>query len=397
MATLPKPATSNLVKGKKHISFHKNPVVARTTPASATGAPTTTTPTPTGAAVASNIPSAHDHRKRLLCEASPSIIGSCRANKLRRLTPGHSYSENNDDDDDDEDDDIFFGISPSKKQQPNGLIPLSPPPIVYSSSEEEEDEDDDEDDVDGHNIAVTASSNLTSNPSSFYHKRSRTLSNSSLSQHRKLSRSHSSSSGGAARRMSLYSAAGFGGAAAGGSPCGQGGHGHHRRRRSMSVPESDQISRQRCFDYLVSAIDAVWAQYCDCTSFAESEIYDNKKQQNGSYPYEYPEQQDLPCSPVSLCEEDMGMDEPVLTPNTAVSEQPTSVRLMNLKERLLKAKYFFVDLLETLDMEKSAQFWHRWDLVKYATIELVEEADDDETIEDVSAELEEGRYYGMRC
>ena len=39
-------------------------------------------------------------------------------------------------------------------------------------------------------------------------------------------------------------------------------------------------------------------------------------------------------------------------------------------------------------------FWKRWDMIKYSTIELVEDDDDDEiTIESTIEELENGRLF----
>lgn len=187
------------------------------------------------------------------------------------------------------------------------------------------------------------------------------------------------------------------------------GHHHHKRRKSVAVPDSDRVARQNCFDYLVSAIDEVWAQYCDCTSSAESQLYDETPRHMSFSHLE----SDLPSSPVSLCEEEdeedgaiysSGPETPGQTSTTqhnrsksitvAAFDQPKSVRLLNLKKRLMNAKYFLSDLVESLDPVSSSEFWHRWDMIKYATIELVEEdGDDDETVEAVTEELEEGRYY----
>jgi len=174
----------------------------------------------------------------------------------------------------------------------------------------------------------------------------------------------------------------------------------HRRRKSVVVPDSDRQARQRCFDYLVSAIDEVWAQYCDCTTSAENEMYGGDQRplppaSSLAYPIH-----DLPSPPVSIYDEENGYSsaESIYEPlqkRAAVSEQPRSVQLMNLKKRLLNAKYFFLDLLDCNDPESSFEFWRRWDLVKYATLELVEEeGDNDETVESVTEELEMGRYYG---
>lgn len=186
---------------------------------------------------------------------------------------------------------------------------------------------------------------------------------------------------------------------------------HHKRRKSVLVPDSDRVARQNCFDYLVTAIDEVWAQYCDCTSSAESKLYEEDVAQQQPRHMSFSESDKiLPNSPVSLCGEEDQEDEYSSGPETppignkqkprsksvtvAAFDQPKSIKLLNLKKRLLNAKYFLSDLAESLDPLSSSEFWHRWDMIKYATIELVEEdGDDDETVEAVTDELEEGRYY----
>jgi hypothetical protein len=164
---------------------------------------------------------------------------------------------------------------------------------------------------------------------------------------------------------------------------------HRRRNKSLAVPECDTAARQRCFDYLVGAIDEVWAQYCDCTQSAETVLYEVE----------------LPNSPESLCDDSANDSDWLQVHQPAagraghrasVSEQPRSLRLMNLKKRLLNAKYFLEDLLGTVDVDAAAEFWSRWDMVKYAVVELVEEeADDDELVDEVCEDLERGRFYPM--
>lgn len=192
----------------------------------------------------------------------------------------------------------------------------------------------------------------------------------------------------------------------------------HRRRKSCAVPELDLIARQRCVDYIITAIDEVWARYCDQTANAESERYSednsdgsNKKLHTGSDIVE------LPSSPLSLYGDsdiESGSDlcgsgsmprNQLFTSSRqlrgrleSISEDPSSRALMALRQRLLKAKYFFLELLESTDVGSCAAFWHRWDLVKYAAIELVEDdGDDDDVVDAVTESLEEGRFYRSRC
>lgn len=226
-----------------------------------------------------------------------------------------------------------------------------------------------------------------------------------------------------------------------------------RKRRSPAVPRFDLTARAKCFDYLVSAIDEVWAQYCTYTSCAEDELYavdeDEKVAKTHRRHVSVYSDHELPTSPASLCDEDgnyssanesYGPRTPyhngetsssyprqmynfnrcntildgysdsngdctisddnfmktsaVSDKSLAPSEQPGSVRLLNLKQRLMNAKYYLQDLVDRDDIESSASFWNRWDLVKYSAIELVEEdGDDDDIVENVTEELEEGRYY----
>ncbi|CAN6612790.1 hypothetical protein TRVA0_005S01596 [Trichomonascus vanleenenianus] len=190
---------------------------------------------------------------------------------------------------------------------------------------------------------------------------------------------------------------------------------HHRRRKSFAVPECDRQARQACFNYLISAIDEVWAQYCDCTSSEENEMYSEAR--GGPRALSFSESIDMPSSPAFSFDDDYSSDESAgpRTPGSCSSSNdnrrvtaaevaaektknvPQSVRLLNLKKRLLNAKYYLADLVDASDPVSSVEFWNRWDMIKYATIELVEEdGDEDETIESVTEELEQGRHYG-RC
>lgn len=213
------------------------------------------------------------------------------------------------------------------------------------------------------------------------------------------------------RRASMLSAGGNGGLG-------------HRKRKSLSVSYRDITARARCFEYLVSSIDEVWAQYCSFTSYAEDEMYNEERPRmtTGRKSMLCREPVEVPNSPTSLYDEDgnysstnesqgpmtpyshhestfMSGPTPMGSPkcansSLAPSEQPDSVRLLNVKKRLMNAKYFLQDLCEREEVEASQAFWTRWDMVKYTAIELVEEdGDDDEIVEQVTEELEEGRHY----
>jgi hypothetical protein len=190
----------------------------------------------------------------------------------------------------------------------------------------------------------------------------------------------------------------------------------HRRRKSCIVPESDLMARQRCVDYLITAIDEVWARYCDQTASAESERYNEGDSSSSANTNARVVEVELPSSPLSLygdSEVESGSESSrsssqvrnrvasVRQPRgrlESISEDPSSRALMALRQRLLKAKYFFLELIDSNDAASCAAFWHRWDLVKYAAIELVEEdGDDDEVVEAVTECLEEGRFYLSRC
>ncbi|ODQ80253.1 hypothetical protein BABINDRAFT_7712 [Babjeviella inositovora NRRL Y-12698] len=172
--------------------------------------------------------------------------------------------------------------------------------------------------------------------------------------------------------------------------------------------DSDRSARLRCFDYLVGSIDAAWARYCDMTAYAEEEVY------------RYGNIEKIPTTPASVATDDEGYKSegstditdyesdygyltkqvatPVrrpsmLNPASNTTEEPSRCKLQNLKARLMKAKYYLQDYVESNAASDCELFWKRWDLVKYATIELVEDDDDEEIIEDTIEELEQGRIY----
>lgn len=175
-----------------------------------------------------------------------------------------------------------------------------------------------------------------------------------------------------------------------------------------SMPEADKISRSKCFDYLVGAIDEAWARYCDAASYVEDETYGYN----------------TPCSIATDDEEDFGnttdltdyesefehVSKPVVRRKPSLinsssmtvsadaglsssAKDPSSCQLQALKDRLIKAKYFLQDLVDSDDYNDASDFWKRWDMIKYATIELVEDDDDDEVIEATIDDLEDGRLF----
>ncbi|KAG7829598.1 hypothetical protein KL920_002457 [Ogataea angusta] len=167
------------------------------------------------------------------------------------------------------------------------------------------------------------------------------------------------------------------------------------------LPDSDFAARSRCFEYLVGAIDEAWARYCDATAVDEDEVYGFD---GGS---------GIPQTPTSIAitsDEEEGYKSEISTntniteyesdypaevpkPTTRrVSEVPENVRLQQLKDRLIKTKYYLQDFVDSDDINECLLFWKKWDLIKYATIELVEDDDDDEVIESTIDELESGRY-----
>ncbi|ODV87079.1 hypothetical protein CANARDRAFT_216778 [[Candida] arabinofermentans NRRL YB-2248] len=169
------------------------------------------------------------------------------------------------------------------------------------------------------------------------------------------------------------------------------------------IPDSDFVARSRCFEYLVGAIDEAWARYCDATSYAEDEVYGYDS--GSAIPQ-------TPASTVSSDEDDGYKSElSVATSltdydsdfpmsmlgnnNRRVSEVPANVRLQQLKDRLIKAKYYLQDYVDSNDSDGCLLFWKKWDLIKYATIELVEDDDDDEVVENQIEELEAGRFSSI--
>lgn len=186
------------------------------------------------------------------------------------------------------------------------------------------------------------------------------------------------------------------------------------------MPACDKHARLRCFDYLIGAIDEAWASYCNAASYVEDETYgynspasvatddedycgnttdltdyesdheheksDKTKQQRGIF-----SQQPQQMYPAYRKPSIMGLGSNVDMSRTG--QDPSSCRLQALKERLIKAKYFLQDLVDSDDYNEAFDFWKRWDMIKYATIELVEDDDDDTVMESTIDELEHGRQF----
>ncbi|GBL51730.1 hypothetical protein CAJCM15448_40040 [Candidozyma auris] len=196
--------------------------------------------------------------------------------------------------------------------------------------------------------------------------------------------------------------------------------------KKQHISQSDKCSRMKCFDYLVGAIDEAWARYCDAASYVEDETYgystpnsvatDDEDDYFGNstdltdyesdFEHEHKhkpkhrskagasaaagahfKKPSMAAKPVGIMANDN------VNCASSTSKDPSSCQLSALKDRLIKAKYFLQDLLESDDYHDACAFWKRWDMIKYAAIELVEDDDDDEVIESTIDDLEEGRLF----
>ncbi|KAK6463948.1 hypothetical protein DFJ63DRAFT_311247 [Scheffersomyces coipomensis] len=185
-----------------------------------------------------------------------------------------------------------------------------------------------------------------------------------------------------------------------------------------NVPDTDKSARSRCFDYLVGAIDEAWARYCDASTHVEDETYgyvtpnsvatdEEDDYLNNSTDFTDYEDSDFEFSNHHKQQQhnhhqmqSQSSARPSMKPtmsmtsNVSSSKQdPASCQLSALKDRLTKAKYYLQDLVDSEDGEDVNSFWKRWDMIKYATIELVEDDDDDEIVETTIDELENGRLF----
>lgn len=176
-----------------------------------------------------------------------------------------------------------------------------------------------------------------------------------------------------------------------------------------SMPESDKNSRAKCLDYLVGAIDEAWARYCDAASYVEEETYgyntpcsvatddeDEFGNTTDLTDYDSDFERHHITKPLTKKPSIMGSTMARASDETSWSstaKDPSSCQLQALKDRLTKAKYFLQDLVDSDDYNDAFAFWKRWDMIKYATIELVEDDDDDDVMESTIDELEEGRLF----
>lgn len=184
---------------------------------------------------------------------------------------------------------------------------------------------------------------------------------------------------------------------------------------------SDLQARMRCFEYLVGSIDEAWARYCNATTNMEDQVYgyDVPTGITSDVDDDDDDDEDAYLSGSSngteLTDYDTEVEHPhkrtLLTPliqmsrprlllsgsicSNADDSLTPSGQLLALKDRLTKAKYFLQDLVDSDHDVDIACFWKRWDMIKYATIELVEDDDDDEVVESTIEDLEKGRVNAI--
>ncbi|KAG0660378.1 hypothetical protein C6P45_001605 [Maudiozyma exigua] len=196
--------------------------------------------------------------------------------------------------------------------------------------------------------------------------------------------------------------------------------------RKNSVPKQDLIARERCFDYIIQAIDEAWAMYCNTTSSAEAAFYGNmgnkmknfqqsehnKNSDDEATQYSDSDNESFHCSykAVSAASDDYEEDdttsfgyksEATNIPDDetdssdcrTVSELPDCMKFQSLKCRLTKAKNDLELCYDSKDYQDCVTFWNRWDMIKYSAVEIMEDDDDDEIIENALEELEQGRCY----
>lgn len=180
-------------------------------------------------------------------------------------------------------------------------------------------------------------------------------------------------------------------------------------QNNNAVPIADTKARTRCFEYLIGAIDEAWARYCEAASSVEDDVYgystnsknvavsDDEDDDDASVDddtfdnvtditeySDFPSQQHL-STPTKQPQQQQ--------PQQQHQQGQSSNQLQDLKVRLTKAKYYLQELVDSNDYREIELFWKRWDMIKYSTIELVEDDDDDEIIESTIEELENGRLF----
>ena len=212
--------------------------------------------------------------------------------------------------------------------------------------------------------------------------------------------------------------------------------------RRYAVPKADLVARERCFDYVVQAIDEVWARYCDTTTSAEEMVYGDLSNDAARYSqhvksgtFHSPRTsssvvldnvEDTGCaksvreetgftlghkrapsvndtvSASALEYDETGYKSEAASPAEydtdssecrMVSNLPDSVRLQSLKCRLARAKEDLERHYDSREYSHCVSFWRRWDMIKYSAVEVMEDDDDDDVVEATLDELEQGRCY----
>jgi len=203
--------------------------------------------------------------------------------------------------------------------------------------------------------------------------------------------------------------------------------------------QHDIDARDRCFNYILETIDAVWAKYCDTTTLVEQDLYskheddqdfanDENLVEDGTEGEEaYLTNQIFKrrsrrrsalsrrkscssvmsnrssistatsmttpstCDPYGMESDGCGMLNGVNCYGTPGTELEIDAdKLTHFKQRLLSTKTYMEDLVDSADMVDLVNFWKKWDLIKYNCIQFMENDDDDEDEDDEG----DGRGYG---
>ncbi|CAX45585.1 conserved hypothetical protein [Candida dubliniensis CD36] len=176
-----------------------------------------------------------------------------------------------------------------------------------------------------------------------------------------------------------------------------------------SVPIADRNARTRCFEYLIGAIDEAWARYCDATTSFEDDVFGSNKSGTSTRAYngklnddneDYDDEEEEDDSADETFDNNTDITDysdfphqQTIASTQASKQDQSSCQLQDLKVRLTKAKYYLQELVDSNDYREIELFWKRWDMIKYSTIELVEDDDDDEIVESTIEELENGRLF----
>lgn len=179
------------------------------------------------------------------------------------------------------------------------------------------------------------------------------------------------------------------------------------QNNNNAVPIADTKARARCFEYLIGAIDEAWARYCDAAASVEDDVYgystnsrnvavsDDEEDDDASVDDDtFDNSTDITDYSDFPSHHHLSSTSPIKPqPQAQQQQNQSSNQLQDLKVRLTKAKYYLQELVDSNDYREIELFWKRWDMIKYSTIELVEDDDDDEIIESTIEELENGRLF----